>query len=67
MQSVTLIPTYFIQKYYLTMSNEKSFSEFIDNRPIIPLTKGKLSYTKELLFTISYCFRFLFDLPKNSR
>ena len=31
MQSVTLIPRYFIQKYYLTMSNEKSFSEFIDN------------------------------------
>ena len=31
MQSVTLIPRYFIQKYYLTMSNEKSFGEFIDN------------------------------------
>ena len=31
MQSVTLIPRYFIQKYYLTMSNEKSFGEFIGN------------------------------------
>ena len=46
------------------MSNEKSFSEFIDNT----ISKRQIVlYTKELLFTISYCFRFLFDLPKSSR
>ena len=46
------------------MSNEKPFSEFIDNT----ISKRQIVlYTKELLFATRYCFRFLFDLPKNSR
>ena len=33
MRSVTLIPRHFIYKYQLTMSQEKSFSEFIYKYP----------------------------------
>ena len=34
--------------HYLTMSHEKSFSKYIDNT----ISKGKLSYTKELFFLL---------------
>ena len=63
MQSVTLIQRYFIIIWKL--SQEKSFNELILS--IIPLAKGKLSYTKELLFMISYCFVSFLHLLKNSR